>query len=92
MNEKMENKEPSRQELVQKLTKECEHARLIMAREIYIQYMASNGIQPTSTSNFENNLKTAKWSLKCADYFLAATLQESSSWKALKRRINGLSF
>lgn len=61
--------------------------RLSIARDIYVHHIYEHEIT-SRKSNFEDNLSAAKKAFQAADYFIAASLKETQTLQAVKRRIN----
>ena len=61
--------------------------RVMIAKDIYVHHTTEHEIT-FGKSNFEDNLSAAKKAFQCADYFIAASLKETQTLQALKRRIH----
>ena len=68
--------------------KELQALRIEIAKLIYVQHTFGDGLNIFAQQNFEDNLPPARTAFRYADYFIAASLEESRSFKALQRRIN----
>ena len=68
--------------------KELQALRIEIAKRIYVEHTVEYALRRYTEPNFESNLKPAKTAFQYADYFIAASLKESPTLKALKRRIN----
>lgn len=68
--------------------KELQALRIEIAKSIYVAHTVGEEISIFSQPNFEDNLPPARIAFRYADYFIAASLEESRSFKALQRRIN----
>lgn len=68
--------------------KELQELRVKIAKSIYVHHTVGQAINGYTSPNFESNLTPAKLAFRYADYFIAASLQESRTLQALKRRID----
>ena len=67
---------------------ELQKLRVEVAKDIYIHIFLKDAINTNSKVNFENNLGPANQAFKHADYFIAASMKETLTLRALNRRIN----
>ena len=67
---------------------ELQKLRVEVAKDIYIHIFLKDAINTNSKVNFEDNLGPANQAFKHADYFIAASMKETLTLRALNRRIN----
>lgn len=67
---------------------ELQKLRVEVAKDIYVHNFLKDAINTNSKVNFEDNFGPANQAFKHADYFIAASLKETLTLKALNRRIN----
>jgi len=68
-------------------SEELSKMRVLIAKDIYVHH-AKEHERTFTKSNFEDKLSAAKKAFQAADYFIAASLKETTTLQALKRRID----